>query len=123
MAMMLEIGETPSFLQMVSATGATMSTVATLSTKAEMIPAKRESETMAHMTLGVFSMMMSARSDGILESIKSDTNPMVPAIMKMTFQSMVVSTSLSGMIPSTTNSVAEVTAIFALCLGRVRSST
>ncbi len=123
MDMILGTGEILSFLQMVSATGATMSTVATLSTKAEMIPANRESETMAHFTFGVFAMMKSAKSDGILESIKRETSPMVPAIIRITFQSTVVNTFENGRIPKATKMVAVAMAIFALCLGKDRSST
>ena len=63
------------------AIGAIMSTVATLSIKAETIPANRDSDTMVHFTLGTFSRMMSAISAGILDSISRDTMPIVPAII------------------------------------------
>ena len=52
-------GEVFTFLQKASATGAIISTVATLSTKAETIPAKRESATTTHFILGILEMRMS----------------------------------------------------------------
>src|SRR5690606_12681684 len=88
MAMMLVTGEMPSFSQMVRATGATMRTVATLSTKAEMSTEKRDREIMAHMTLGMRAINRSDSKDGILAAMNKETVPMVPAIIKITFQFM-----------------------------------
>ncbi len=62
-------GEIFSRLQTASATGATMSTVATLSTKAEMIPAKRDSTTTSHFTLCTWLISLSEMRCGILDSI------------------------------------------------------
>ena len=69
-AIMLFTGDILSFLDIVSATGATIRTVATLSTKADITPAKSESAIIAHLTLGIFAIMISARSAGIFDSIK-----------------------------------------------------
>ena len=81
-------GEIRRRLQMASATGATMSTVATLSTKAEMIPAKRDSATTIQRTECTREMIMSLKRPGIFDSMKRNTVPMVPAIIIMTFQSI-----------------------------------
>ena len=63
-------GEMLTFLQKARATGAIMSTVATLSTNAETIPAKSERQTIAHLTFGIFEMRMSDMSCGIFDSMK-----------------------------------------------------
>ena len=88
MAMMKGTGFVLSFLQISSAMGATISTVATLSTNAEITPANSASATAAICTLGTFSMIRSASSAGILLSMKSLTSPMVPAIIIRTLKSM-----------------------------------
>ena len=56
---------------------------------------KHDSARIAHFTLGIRSMMASARRDGIFDSMKKNTMPIVPAIIKITFQSMAVQ-HLSG---------------------------
>lgn len=86
-AITLGTGDIFSFFAMVTATGATIKTVATLSTKAEIIPANKAKDIMAHFTLGVFAIMISASFEGIFESINKPTTPMVPAIIMITFQS------------------------------------
>ena len=63
-------GEISSFLQKAIATGAIISTVATLSTKAETMPAKSERATTTHLTFGIFEIRISDMSCGILDSIK-----------------------------------------------------
>ena len=83
-------------------TGAIISTVATLSTKAETTPAKRDMATATHMTLGVFFKIRSARRLGILDSMKRATVPMVPASIMRTFQSIAEKTFFAGMIPRIT---------------------
>lgn len=70
MQIMLGTGEMLSFLHSASATGAIIRTVATLSTNAETIPAKRLMQTTAHLTLGIFDIRTSLISCGILDSIK-----------------------------------------------------
>ena len=70
-AMIKGTGLVFSFLQISSAIGATIKTVATLSTNAEMIPAKRANATAAIWMFGTFSITRSARSAGILLSINS----------------------------------------------------
>ena len=62
----------------------TMSTVATLSTKALMTPANSASIHTAHLTSGTRTISISARRAGILLSMNSATVPMVPAIMSST---------------------------------------
>ncbi len=101
-------------MEICKATGATISTVATLSMKAEIIPENNARAIIAHFTFGVFSIRMSANLEGILASIKRDTTPMVPAIIKITFQSMAANTSILGKIPanpSTTKITADPSAI------------
>ena len=110
-AIMLLTGEILSFFAMVMATGATMRTVATLSTKAEIIPANSARETMAHLTFGVFSMIISARRAGIFDSMNKETIPIVPAIIMITFQSTAKNTCPMGRIPEITKTAAEVNAI------------
>jgi hypothetical protein len=123
MAMMLGTGEMFSFLAMMSATGATISTVATLSTNAEMIPANSDRATTAHFTSGIRSMIRSARSDGILDSMNSETTPIVPAIIRMTFQSTEPKTLSNGRMPSATNSAAEARAMAARNFGNTSNRT
>ena len=111
MEIMPGTGDIFSFLDMFNATGATISTVATLSTKAEIIPANKARDMMAHFTLWVFSIIRSASRDGIFDSINRDTTPMVPAIIMMTFQSTVLNTFPTGSIPRMTNTAADPSAI------------
>ena len=87
MEMRTGTGEILSLRAMARPTGATMSTVATLSTKALMTPAKRASIHTAHFTLGTRTMSSSASRAGILLSIKRETMPMVPAIISRTLKS------------------------------------
>ena len=84
MAMIMGTGLIFNRLEMAMATGATMRTVATLSTNA----ANRASITTAHLTLGTWARSTSAIRAGIRDSMNSDTMPMVPAIIISTFQSM-----------------------------------
>ena len=63
-------GEIFSFLQITSATGATISTVATLSMKADIAPAKSDMKMMTWQTFLHRSRIRSARRFGILDSIK-----------------------------------------------------
>ena len=88
MQMSSGMGLVPSFVAMASATGATMSTVATLSTNAEISPAKTDSATATHRMLGVLFRRRSAMRSGILEAMNSDTVPIVPASIIRTFQSI-----------------------------------
>ena len=64
MLMIKGTGLVLSFLQISRAMGATISTVATLSTKAEMMPANRARATAAIWTLGTFSMMRVGQEGG-----------------------------------------------------------
>ncbi len=108
---MLLTGDIFSFFEMVRATGATIKTVATLSTKAEMNPENRDNAIIAHLTFGVFAIIRSARREGIFESINSETTPMVPAIISMTFQSTEPKTLPMGRMPSITKSAADANAM------------
>ncbi len=112
-----------SFFAIFNATGATISTVATLSTNADITPAKMANAIVAHLTSGILSIRTSAISAGIFESMKRDTMPIVPAIISITFQSIAPNTSPAGRIPKITNKAAEPSAINALILGKTRSKT
>ena len=87
-------GEIFSFLQMAMPTGATISTVATLSINAEINPENRDIRMMSHMTVLALSISTSAIRLGIFDSIKKCTSTIVPAIIIRTFQ-------LSGWASST----------------------
>ena len=82
--------------------------------KAEMMPEKRDKATMAQRTVGVFSRIRSASRAGIRDSIKSETIPIVPAIIKITFQSIKPKTMFRGTIPTATKIPAETSAICGL---------
>lgn len=88
MAMIMGTGLIRSRLAMAMATGAIISTVATLSTNAEISPANRARATTAHFTLGTWASRISAILAGILEAINRETMPMVPKIIIMTFHLM-----------------------------------
>ena len=88
MLMMTGIGEIPSLLHIARPIGATMRTVATLSTKADMTPAKSVSMATAHMVFGTCFIIISDIRRGILLSMNRVTVPMVPAIMSRTLKSM-----------------------------------
>ena len=111
MAMSSGTGDMPSRFAMARPTGAIMRTVATLSTKADTIPAKSESAAAAHMTFGVFRSSRSAMRPGMRDSMKSATVPMVPASMRRMFQSIAPGTIMGGRMPEMTNSAAEPRAI------------
>ena len=70
MARIMGTGETSSFLHTARPTGAIISTVATLSIKAEMTPAKRDMKMITLRISDDFPMSMSASLPGIRESIK-----------------------------------------------------
>ena len=84
MAMSTGTGEIFSLRAMARPTGATIKTVATLSTKALMTPANNASMHTAHRTSGTRTMSISARRAGIRLSMNSATVPIVPAIMSRT---------------------------------------
>ncbi|OPZ66845.1 MAG: hypothetical protein BWY81_01644 [Firmicutes bacterium ADurb.Bin467] len=93
MQMIAGTGEMPSFLQIASATGAIIRTVATLSTNADTKPANSEMATVIHMTFGILAMMASLMRLGIFESMNRNTVPIVPAIIMSTFQSIAATAS------------------------------
>ena len=109
--MMKGTGFVLSFLQISSATGAIISTVATLSMKAEIIPANRAIATAAARMLLTRSITRSARRAGILLSMKSATRPIVPAIIRITFRSMEGSTFPRGSMPVAMKTSAEPSAM------------
>ena len=123
MEMMNGTGLAFSFRQMERPMGAIISTVATLSTKAEMTPAKSESATAAHLTLGTRSIIRSERSIGIRLSVKSATSPMVPMIMSRTLKSMDGRIFSSGNIPVQINTSPEVSAMQGRYLPNISMST
>ena len=91
-----------SFLQISSPTGASISTVATLSTKAEISPEKADRATTAQQAFGTRFRIMSASREGIPVSTNRETSPIVPAIIMITFQFMSGSTSPTGSTPKRT---------------------
>ena len=107
------------FLQISRATGATISTVATLSTNAEIIPAKSAMATAAHLTFGTFSIIKSASNSGILLSMNRATIPIVPAIISKTLKSIAPTILPSGNIPVTIKIKAEPSAIYGLNLLKI----
>jgi hypothetical protein len=111
MAIMLLTGDILSFFAISKATGATIKTVATLSTNAEIMPANNDNDIIAHLTFGIFSRMISASNAGIFDSMNNDTIPIVPAIIKITFQSTVENTLFIGNIPVNTKIKADNSAI------------
>ena len=99
MQMMKGTGLVFSLRQTATATGATIRTVATLSTNAEISPANRLRHTAAHRTLGTRFMIWSARRSGIRLSMNSCTMPMVPPIISSTLKSRLPGSSETGSIP------------------------
>ena len=61
-----------------------------------MMPENRDKATMAQRTVGVFSRIMSASKAGMRDSMNKETIPMVPAIIKITFQSIKPNTICRG---------------------------
>ena len=74
------------FLAMSNAIGATISTVATLSTNAETIPANAANKMIAHLVEETLLIIQSASHAGIPDSINSETTIIVPAMIINTFQ-------------------------------------
>ncbi len=95
MAMSTGTGDRFSRRAMASPTGATISTVATLSTKALMNPASSASTDTAHRTSGTWAMSSSASRAGILLWIKRKTVPIIPAIISRTLKSTARAASAS----------------------------
>ena len=112
-------GDMFSFFDNTIAMGASIKTVATLSIKAEIKPAKRDRHTIIHFTFGTSLMILSAMRCGILDSVKRATKPIVPAIIKITFQSMAKKTSLKGSIPKSTKIRADEQATIGLWFVKV----
>ena len=106
MAMSTGTGDSFSRRAMASPTGATISTVATLSTKALMNPASKASTDTAHRTSGTWAMSSSASRAGILLWIKRKTVPIIPAIISRTLKSTAraASASVKSYTPSFPNS-------------------
>ena len=111
------------FFATASPTGATMSTVATLSTNAEIRPENRLSATMAHWTFGVIFSSPSAMRRGILLSMNSSTMAMVPVSIMSTFQLTACGAAPSGTIPRTRNSAAALSAMIHRFSEKTSSST
>ena len=105
-----------SFLHISRATGATISTVATLSTKADITPENNAIATAAQRTLGTLSIIRSASSSGILLSMNRATIPIVPAIIRITLKSIVPRTFSSGSIPETIKTSPDARAMYGLYL-------
>ncbi len=84
MAISTGTGEILSLREIASPTGATISSVATLSTKALTTPANRLSAVTAHRTFGTFAIISSARRAGMRLSMNSVTMHMVAEIISST---------------------------------------
>ena len=84
MAMRTGTGDIFSFLEIARPMGATMSTVATLSTNALITPANRDSTVTAHLISGTLEINISASRAGMRLSINRVTSPMVPPIIRST---------------------------------------
>ena len=110
MQMRSATGLVPRRVAMASATGATIRTVATLSTNAEIKPANTDSATATHMTFGVFFSSRSAMRSGIFDVMNSDTVPIVPASIIRMFQLISPSAAETGIAPETTIMTAEASA-------------
>ena len=121
MAMMGSTGEMFSFRAMAMPTGASISTVATLSTKADTSPAKRASTMISRFTLGMAFTRWSLSRSGILERMKRSTVPMVPQSIIRTFQSTAARASPAGTMPMPTNSAAAATGAIQRPLGSSKS--
>ena len=123
MAMSRGTGLVFSCLATARPTGATISTVATLSTKAEMTPEKTESATAAHWMVGTFCRSFSAIRPGIRLWMKSSTVAMVPASIISTFQLMAPRAADGGRMPMSRNTSAAPRATSQRCSDRISSST
>ena len=66
--------------------GATINTVATLSTKAEITPANPANKMIAHLVEETLLIIQSANNEGMPDSINSETTIIVPAMIMKTFQ-------------------------------------
>ena len=86
--MMGATGDMFCFLHIAKATGATISTVATLSIKADTTPAKTAIATIAIFTFLNFESITSAMRIGIFDAMKKDTMPIVPVIIISTLKSI-----------------------------------
>ena len=118
MDMIMGTGLMPIRLAMARATGATIRTVATLSTKADIMPANNASAMMAQHTLGTWAMIMSASLAGIFDSMNMETMPIVPAIIRSTLKSMLSMILSSGSMPEAIKQHADIRATQVLYFGR-----
>lgn len=100
-------GDILDFLATTRTIGAIIKTVATLSIKADTIPANTAKTTVIHLILDVFLIIKSDNNSGIFDSINKETVPAVPNIIKRTLKSISPSNLFSGKIPSIINKVAE----------------
>ena len=123
MAMITGMGLVLIFLATARPTGATISTVATLSTKAEIRPLNRLRATMAHLTLGVIFSSPSAMRAGILLWMNSSTVAMVPASIMRTFQLMAPAALFRGRMPTARKTAAAARAMIHRFSEKISSST
>ena len=104
-------------------TGATISTVATLSTKAEISPENRLSATMAQRTSGTIFKRPSAIRWGMPLWMNSSTTTMVPVSIISTFQLMAATAPPMGSMPMTMNTAAALSAMIHRCSENFSSMT
>ena len=95
-------GFVSSFLHTSNPIGATIKTVATLSTNALTTPANKDKATTAHFTFGTIFNSFSAILIDMLLSINNSTTTMMPESIKIIFQSTAKNTFETGNIPVTT---------------------
>jgi len=115
-------GEMPILSQIENATGATRRRVDTFSVNADMKPANRASTKIAIFTFGALSITISPKREGIRDSIRSATIPIVPKRIPNTFQFIISATDVNGTMLEATKIIAPIIAIWCLFFGnRIRS--
>ena len=113
------IGDIFNFLATIMVIGTIIKTVATLSTNADIIPAKIDNDTINHFVFGTLFIIVSDNSDGIFDSINNDTIPMVPVIINNTLKSISLIALSIGIIPIMIKIIAIVKAMYDLYFGMV----
>jgi hypothetical protein len=106
------------FLAKDKAMGATIRTVATFSTNAEIKPVRRQMNNIAQAVFLALSTITSARYAGTRLSIKISATSKVPTNIPITFQLTAINASLKEIAPERTSRPAEKKATQALLRGR-----
>ena len=122
MAIIMFTGLISSFFANARAMGATIKTVATFSTKAEIKPVKIQIKSIAHPVLFDLSTISSAKKAGTLLLIKLSARANVPTKMPITFQFIEKKASLVEIAPVNISNSAPVIATYILLLGQAMKS-